>query len=96
MDALAYSHERGVVHRDIKPTPIFSLSAEGRPFLTDFGIGQDHREHPPHPHGTDDGYPSLRGPQNRPWGERVDARADQYALGITLYKAPHRLPPLCR
>ncbi|WP_005035677.1 protein kinase domain-containing protein [Holophaga foetida] len=85
MDALAYSHERGVVHRDIKPANIL-FSAEGRPFLTDFGIAKT-TESTLHTHtGRMMGTPAYVAPEQA-LGERVDARADQYALGITLYKA---------
>lgn len=38
--ALAYSHARGVVHRDIKPDNILIESASGRPMVTDFGIAK--------------------------------------------------------
>src|SRR5574338_472740 len=39
-DALAYAHERGVVHRDIKPDNILIDAASGRPMVTDFGIAR--------------------------------------------------------
>lgn len=91
MDALDYSHDRGVIHRDIKPANIL-FSAEGRPFLTDFGIAKT-AESTLHTHtGRMMGTPAYVAPEQA-LGQRVDARADQYALAITLYKAATgRLP----
>jgi serine/threonine protein kinase len=39
-DALAYSHERGVIHRDFKPANIL-LTDDAKPVLSDFGVAKD-------------------------------------------------------
>lgn len=39
--ALAYLHERGVVHGDIKPSNIL-IADDGRPVISDFGIAKDY------------------------------------------------------
>jgi len=84
LGALAFSHERGVIHRDIKPANIlFNLA--GRPFLADFGVAKTAenvlRTRTGHLLGT----PAYVAPEQA-MGEAVDARADQYSLGITFYK----------
>jgi serine/threonine-protein kinase len=85
MDALDYSHGRGVVHRDIKPANIL-FNAEGRPYLTDFGIAKTRESVMETLAGQLLGTPAFISPEQA-LGEPVDARADQYSFAITLYKA---------
>lgn len=84
LDALAYSHARGVVHRDIKPANIL-INPEGRPFLSDFGIAKTSENLLKTRTGQMLGTPAYVAPEQA-LGEAVDARADQYSLGITLYR----------
>ena len=84
MDALAYSHEQGVIHRDIKPANII-FNQEGRPFLADFGIAKTWGDIQETQTGQLLGTPAYLSPEQA-LGEEVDARADQYALGIMLYR----------
>ncbi|GLH72683.1 hypothetical protein GETHLI_11850 [Geothrix limicola] len=84
LDALAYSHERGVIHRDIKPANII-FNQEGRPFLADFGIAKVWGDIQETQTGQLLGTPAYLSPEQA-LGEEVDGRADQYALGITLYR----------
>ena len=44
-----YAHERGILHRDIKPGNIL-LDAEGEPHLTDFGLAGSSKGKHSHPH----------------------------------------------
>jgi DNA-binding beta-propeller fold protein YncE len=72
--ALDAAHAAGLVHRDIKPANVL-LGPEDHVYLTDFGLTK-----PGHWVGTLD---YVAPEQIR--GERVDARADVYALGCLLY-----------
>lgn len=91
LEALAFSHAHGVIHRDIKPANIL-IGPHGRPILTDFGVAKT-EENPLHTlTGHLLGTPAYASPEQA-LAEPVDARTDQYSLGITLYRVlAGRLP----
>ncbi len=87
--ALRRVHERGLVHKDIKPANILVDAASGGVWLTGFGIASRlPREHqapaPPEVIAGTLAYmaPEQTGRMNR----SVDSRSDLYALGVTLYE----------
>ncbi|HEY0928650.1 MAG TPA: serine/threonine-protein kinase [Gemmatimonas sp.] len=86
--ALAYAHDRGVVHRDIKPENILLEAGSGRALLADFGIAFDANVTSEHSgaHTLVPGTAKYMAPEQA-MGERVDGRADLYALGVTLHIA---------
>ena len=91
LEALAFSHEQGVIHRDIKPGNIM-LHKSGRPCLTDFGIAKSPDTGDFTQTGNMVGTPAYMSPEQAE-GKRVDGRTDQYSLAITLYRAVSgRLP----
>ena len=85
LDALRYSHEKGVVHRDIKPDNIL-IDREGRPYLTDFGVAKSELALVKTQAGTLLGSPAYMSPEQLQ-GKPLDGRSDLYSVGVTLYKA---------
>ena len=85
LDALEYSHARGVIHRDIKPDNIL-LDRRDRPYLTDFGVAKSAVALVKTQAGTLLGSPAYMSPEQLQ-GKPLDGRSDLYSVGITLYKA---------
>jgi len=85
LDALRYSHDRGVIHRDIKSDNIL-IDREGRPFLTDFGVAKSQLALVKTQAGTLLGSPAYMSPEQLQ-GKVLDGRSDLYSVGVTLYKA---------
>src|ERR1700681_752943 len=87
--ALRQVHERGLVHKDIKPANILVDAASGGVWLTGFGIASRlPRERPnPEPPEVIAGTLAYMAPeQTGRMNRSVDSRSDLYSFGITLYE----------
>ncbi|MCA9959591.1 MAG: protein kinase [Anaerolineales bacterium] len=100
-DALHYAHNRGIIHRDVKPGNIIlkRLSQpddpEEQPFravLTDFGLVKLQEGTSMTQSGTTLGTPMYMSPEQCD-GRKLDGRSDLYGLGVVLYELiTNRLP----
>jgi hypothetical protein len=81
-EALAYAHARGIVHRDIKPANLL-LDTTGVLWVSDFGLV---KTQDPALTDTGDLVGTLRYMAPERFRGACDARADVYALGLTLYE----------
>ncbi len=99
--ALAFAHERGVVHRDIKPDNV--LLTAGTATVTDFGVAKAlvsartpsrfHEHGTLTGQGTSLGTPAYMAPEQAAGDPETDHRADIYAAGILAYEMLTGKPP---
>ena len=93
-DALAHSHERGLIHRDVKPKNII-LTPGGVAKLTDLGLAraQDDKAAAESEAGKAYGTPYYISPEQIRGEVDIDYRADIYSLGATMYHLVTGRPP---
>ena len=88
-DGLHHAHERGILHRDVKPANIL-FTDDGQPMLLDFGIAEEIRLRATVPATSWGGTIPYMSPEqfDEIGSEKLnaDARSDVYSLGIVLYE----------
>ena len=86
---LGKAHQRGLLHKDIKPTNIFVNPATGEARLTGFGIASRlprERQSPEPPEFIAGTLPYMPPEQTGRMNRSIDSRSDLYSLGVTFYE----------
>lgn len=100
LQALEAAHALGVIHRDLKPENVFVTFVAGRPVLKliDFGIAKARRTDPQQRNltvaGVVMGTAEYMAPEQARSADKVDARADLYAVGVILYEMLSSVRPV--
>jgi len=90
LEAVQYAHQRGIIHRDIKPDNIL-VNQKGQVKLVDFGIAMlsdNSTQHLTQLTRTGEivGTLSYMSPEQVSGSEAIDTRTDIYSLGVVLYQ----------